>query len=79
MARKAGQLISRGPRTWLVRVSLGCDPKTGTGKSATRPFGARSAKRKATSAENCKNARLDAFPVRRRYVLSSTWISGSQR
>jgi ATP-dependent DNA ligase len=23
MARKAGQLISRGSRTWLVRVSLG--------------------------------------------------------
>jgi hypothetical protein len=22
MARKAGQLISRGPRAWLVRVSL---------------------------------------------------------
>jgi len=30
MARKAGQLISRGPRTWLVRVSLGRDPETGT-------------------------------------------------
>ena len=25
MARKAGQLISRGPQTWLVRVSLGQD------------------------------------------------------
>jgi hypothetical protein len=23
MARKAGQLISRGPRTWLVRIPLG--------------------------------------------------------
>src|SRR5579863_38587 len=32
MARKAGQLISRGPRTWLVRVSLGRDPETGTRK-----------------------------------------------
>jgi hypothetical protein len=30
MARKAGQLISRGRRTWLVRVSLGRDPETGT-------------------------------------------------
>ena len=29
MARKAGQLISRGSRTWLVRVSLGRDPETG--------------------------------------------------
>ena len=27
MARKAGQLISRGPHTWLVRVSLGRDPE----------------------------------------------------
>lgn len=32
MARKAGQLISRGPRTWLVRVSLGREPGTGTRK-----------------------------------------------
>ena len=32
MARKAGQLISRGTRTWLVRVSLGRDPETGTRK-----------------------------------------------
>ena len=37
MARKAGQLISRGSRTWLVCVSLGRDPETGTRKS-TRPF-----------------------------------------
>ena len=32
MARKAGQLISRGPRAWLVRISLGRDPETGTRK-----------------------------------------------
>lgn len=32
MARKAGQLISRGPHTWLVRVSLGRDPQSGTRK-----------------------------------------------
>lgn len=32
MARRAGQLISRGPHTWLVRVSLGRDPETGTRK-----------------------------------------------
>jgi integrase len=36
MARKAGQLISRGPRTWLVRVSLGRDPETGTWKYHNR-------------------------------------------
>ena len=35
MARKAGQLISRGTRTWLVRVSLGRDPETGTRKYHT--------------------------------------------
>lgn len=28
MTRKAGQLISRGPHTWLVRVSLGRDPES---------------------------------------------------
>ena len=32
MARKAGQLISRGSRTWLVRISLGRDPETGSRK-----------------------------------------------
>jgi hypothetical protein len=32
MARKAGQLISRGSRTWLVRLSLGRDPETGIRK-----------------------------------------------
>ena len=32
MARKAGQLISRGSRTWLVRVSLGRDPESGSRK-----------------------------------------------
>src|SRR5580700_8327001 len=36
MARKAGQLISRGTRTWLVRVSLGRDPQTGTRKYHNR-------------------------------------------
>jgi len=32
MARKAGQLISPGPRTRLVGVSLGREPETGTRK-----------------------------------------------
>jgi integrase len=32
MARRAGQLISRGRHTWLVRVSLGREPETGTRK-----------------------------------------------
>jgi integrase len=36
MARKAGQLISCGQRTWLVRVSLGRDPETGTRKYHNR-------------------------------------------
>lgn len=36
MARKAGQLIARGPRTWLVRVSLGREPETGTRKYHNR-------------------------------------------
>ena len=36
MARKAGQLISRGPHTWLVRVSLGREPENGTRKYHNR-------------------------------------------
>ncbi len=36
MARKAGQLISRGPQRWLVRVSLGREATTGTRKYHNR-------------------------------------------
>src|SRR5262249_32169851 len=32
MARKAGQIIARGPRTWLVRISIGRDKQTNTRK-----------------------------------------------
>jgi len=28
MARKVGQIVRRGPRTWLVRVHNGRDPET---------------------------------------------------
>jgi len=37
MARKAGQLISRGPRTWLVRISLGRDPEIRTPGTPHKP------------------------------------------
>lgn len=32
MARKQGQIIARGPSTWLVRIYQGRDPQTGTRK-----------------------------------------------
>jgi integrase len=32
MARKLGQIIARGPSTWLVRIYQGRDPETGTRK-----------------------------------------------
>jgi len=32
MVRKAGQHISRGPRAYVVRISLGGGPETGTRK-----------------------------------------------
>jgi hypothetical protein len=32
MARRAGQIITRGAGTWLVRVYLGRDSQTGTRK-----------------------------------------------
>jgi hypothetical protein len=32
MARKAGQIIARGPRTWLVRISIGRDQRSNTRK-----------------------------------------------
>lgn len=32
MARKAGQIIARGPAAWLVRIYQGRDPQTGTRK-----------------------------------------------
>lgn len=32
MARKVGQIVGRGPRTWLVRVYNGRDPETKKGR-----------------------------------------------
>jgi integrase len=32
MSRRAGQVISLGTRTWLIRVPLGREPETGTRK-----------------------------------------------
>ena len=37
MARKAGQLISSGPRTWLVRISLGREPYCNYQKRSSGP------------------------------------------
>lgn len=28
MARKTGQIVRRGTSAWLVRIYVGCDPKT---------------------------------------------------
>ena len=36
MAREAGQPISRGSRTWLIRIPLGRDPESGTRKCRTK-------------------------------------------
>jgi hypothetical protein len=36
MVRKVGQLLSRGPRTWLVRLSLDREPETQTRKYYNR-------------------------------------------
>jgi hypothetical protein len=77
MARKAGQLISRGPRTWIVRISLGRDPDGNPeipqqSRSRLIPRSA-----KAIWAENCKNARSGVSLVRRRSVSIKTWTGGS--
>ena len=48
MAGKAGQLISRGVLTWLVRVSLGRDSEAGTRRYPTHSLKAHSVKRKPT-------------------------------
>ncbi len=38
MAGKAGQIIPRGERTWLVRVFMGRDPESGNASTSTRRF-----------------------------------------
>jgi len=53
MARKAEQLISRGSRTWLIRVSLGHDTEAETREIPTKPFEANSAKSRGA----CRQAR----------------------
>jgi hypothetical protein len=60
MARKAGQLISRGPRTWLVRVSLGRDPETGTSKHDNQTV-----HDSFREAESCLNAKLQERDIGR--------------
>jgi integrase len=57
MARKAGQLIARGPRTWLVRVSLGRDQETGTRKYHNKTV--RGSFREAQAYLNTKLQELD--------------------
>lgn len=53
MARKAGQLISRGPRTWLVRVSLGREPET-----RTRKYRNKTIRGSFCKAQTCLNTKL---------------------
>ncbi len=38
MARKTGQIIRRGPATWLVRIYVGRDSETGDAYTLARPF-----------------------------------------
>jgi integrase len=57
MARKSGQLISRGSRTWLVRVSLGRDPETGSRKYHNKTV--RGSFREAQAYLNTKLQELD--------------------
>jgi hypothetical protein len=61
MARKAGQLISRGPRTWLVRVSLGRDPETGTRKYHNKTI--RGSFRAASPSKIIAQSRMPMMPV----------------
>jgi len=75
MARKAGQIISRGASTWLVRVYLGRDPQTGTRKYHNQtihgPF------REAQRFLNLKLQQRDNGRVSRAAVISSTGCSTS--
>lgn len=77
MARKAGQVISSGPRTWPIRVWLGRDLETGN--TTAKLFGDHFANPNPTLAESCKSARLGVSPAQQQYGSISTWISGSQR
>ncbi len=77
MSRKAGQLISRGSLTWLVRVSLGRDPGSGTRKYHNKTI--RGSFREAQTYVNGKlrKAISDVCRGRLRSVSINTWISGS--
>ena len=79
MARKAGQLISRGSGTWLIRISLGRDPETGTRKDHNKTL--RGSFREAQTYLNGKlqEREIGRLHVRRRSVSINTWTSGSQR
>jgi integrase len=78
MARKAGQIIARGPSTWLVRVYLGRDPETGTRKYHNETI--HGSFREAQRFLNLKLQQRDNARVSRAAVLSlnqllDQWLS----
>ena len=78
MARKVGQLISRGSRTRRVRISLGRDPETGTQNGipvrvlfgAAQIFGAGRTWQRAADPD-----RVHAMPLSDRTVVLSACLS----
>jgi integrase len=67
MARTAGRLISRASHRWLVRVSIGRDPETGTRKYHNKTV--RGSSREAQAYLNARLQERDSGRLRRK-VLS---------
>ena len=56
MARKAGQIISRGPRTWLVRISMARDKESKTRKYHDKTVHGSSGPDNRVCLRHCENA-----------------------
>jgi hypothetical protein len=72
-------LISRGPPTWLMRVSLGRDPETGTGKYHNETIRGSFREAQTYLSTKVQSATSDGFPAPLRSGWTYNWTSGSQR
>jgi len=76
MGRKEVQLISRGSRTLLVRISLGRDPEARIRKYHNKTIRGLFLEAQTYLSESLKEREIGRLP---RAAATSTWISGSQR
>jgi hypothetical protein len=64
MARKAGQIIPHGPRTWLVRISIGRDKQSNTRKYQHKTIHGSMRDAQMYCRANCRSVKLASYQIR---------------